>query len=172
MLKLMGALLVFLTSSWIGWQLASQYRRRPQEIRQVHTALSLLEMEMVYGNRPLEEICRLIGEREKGVIGEIFRRSAHQLAHDDADDTYRCFQNAIQQVWEQGAMQESERKVLLDLSAVLGRSHRENQIQQIQAAREQMKLEEKKARQEQEQYEKMFRTLGMLAGAMIVILLY
>lgn len=172
MLKLLGACLVVLACTWIGFQIAAHYRKRPQQIRQMYTALSLFEMEIMYGNRPLLHICEEIAEREAGIVGQIFAVSAQNLAELDGESTFSCFQQAIEQVWHFSAMEKNEKKILLDLSATLGRSNRGDQIQHVQAAKANLKIEEKKSRQEQEQYEKMFRTMGLLTGALLVILLY
>ena len=55
---------------------------------------------------------------------------------------------------------------MLDFSATLGQSDREDQMQHLARAKANLEVEEKKSRDEQIQYEKMFKTIGVLAGAL------
>ncbi|SHE45823.1 stage III sporulation protein AB [Seinonella peptonophila] len=172
MLKLVGSFITVLTSTWLGFHLAMQVRQRPKQIRQLLTAFSLLRSEIQYGNRPLFEICKLISVREIDKIADIFRFSYEELQKNEGDTTYHCFHKAIRQVWGQTSLKGTEKEIFLDLCSVLGRSDRLDQIQHIDRAKEQLQVVEEKARLEQEQYEKMFRTMGVLGGVLVVILLY
>ncbi|HBI05200.1 MAG TPA: stage III sporulation protein AB, partial [Paenibacillaceae bacterium] len=62
--------------------------------------------------------------------------------------------------------------VLLQLGQVLGQSNREDQQKHIRLALMNLKSEEDVARAQQQKYEKMCRSLGLLGGLLVVILLY
>ena len=61
---------------------------------------------------------------------------------------------------------------MLELSGVLGTSDRQDQIKHIALAVGQLKHEEAAARDDQVKYEKMSKSLGLLIGALIVILIF
>ena len=69
-------------------------------------------------------------------------------------------------------MRSAEREVLEQLSSVLGTSDRQDQIKHIALAALQLKHEEAAARDDQVKYEKMSKSLGLLIGALIVILIF
>lgn len=172
MFKLLGACLILLATTWIGFEISRSYRDRPKQIRQLRSALSLLETEIGYGIRPLAQACHEISLRSEEPIGQIFGQSAKHLKNLDGISTYQCFEKAIEQVWKQTALKESEKAILLDFSSTLGISDREDQLQHVERAKANLEVEEQKAREEQQQYEKMVKTLGILTGALIVILIY
>lgn len=164
--------MVLIATSWIGFEIARSYRERPKQIRQLRSALSLLETEIHYGVRPLTVACQEIAERTSGPISRLFVRCAQNLHQMDGVSTYDCFKQAIEQEWNHTAMKHPEKKILLDFSATLGQSDREDQMQHLARAKANLEVEEKKSRDEQIQYEKMFKTIGVLAGALIVLLIY
>ncbi|SFJ31422.1 stage III sporulation protein AB [Thermoflavimicrobium dichotomicum] len=164
--------MVLLAASWAGFFLARNYRERPQQIRQLRSALSLLETEIGYGTRPLIEACEAIAERMDGAISAIFARCAENLKQMDGASTYECFQQAIEQQWPHTTMKKPEKLVLLHFCQTLGRSDREDQLQHVRVAKSNLEVEEMKAREEQGQYEKMCKTVGILCGVLIIILMY
>ncbi|RAL26573.1 stage III sporulation protein SpoIIIAB [Thermoflavimicrobium daqui] len=172
MIKLMGACLVFLAATWAGFFLARSYRERPRHIRQLRSALSLLETEIGYGTRPLIQACEQISLRVDGVIATIFRQCAENLKQMDGASTYECFRQAIEEQWPKTAMKKPEKQVFLQFSQTLGVSDRQDQLQHVAMAQANLDVEERKARDEQVQYEKMYRTVGILCGVFIIILLY
>lgn len=172
MFKLFGASLIIIATTWIGFATAHTYRQRPKQIRQLRTALSLLETEIGYGIRPLEQACRGIALRLDGAIATLFATCADNLSQFDGLSTYECFSQAINQVWKQTALKKSEKAILLDFSKTVGTSDREDQLHHLEMTSTNLEVVERQARDEQLQYEKMCKTLGILAGALIVILIY
>jgi stage III sporulation protein AB len=69
-------------------------------------------------------------------------------------------------------MKNGEKEIFLDICKNLGQSDRQTQIQHLTLAKQNLEIEEQKARAEQQQYEKMYKTLGVLAGVLVIILLY
>ncbi|MBA4494984.1 stage III sporulation protein SpoIIIAB [Paenactinomyces guangxiensis] len=172
MLKLLGACLILTACTWIGFQMARHVADRPRQIRQLRSALSYLETEIGYGTRPLIQACRQIASQELGPVSRLFATSAKNLAQMDGASTFECFERAIELEWKNNALGRSEQAIMLNLSRTLGISDREDQLHHLALANSNLKVEEMKAREEQERYEKMYKTVGILAGALIVILMY
>lgn len=171
MIKLFGACLIFIASSWVGMQMAKSLSERPQQIRQLRSALSLLETEIGYGTRPLFQACEQIAARELGPVSGLFATSAKHLAEMDGASTYECFQKAIQHEWKNTALTKAEKSIMLNLSQALGISDREDQLQHLALAQANLEVEEEKARDEQIKYERVYKTMGVLAGTLIIILM-
>jgi stage III sporulation protein AB len=68
-------------------------------------------------------------------------------------------------------MKPPERDALARLGATLGGSGREDQLKHVRLAALQLQAEEAAARDEQQRYEKMCRSLGVLGAALVVIVL-
>lgn len=172
MIKLLGACLILVATTVIGFQLARVVADRPRQIRQLRSALAIMETEIGYGTRPLVQTCQQIALREKGSVAQLFHKSAEYLANMDGASTYECLQRAIEENWKQTSLGQAEKTILLSLARVLGMSDREDQLSHLALAMVNLQVEETKAREEQGQYEKMYKTMGVLAGALVVILMY
>ena len=68
-------------------------------------------------------------------------------------------------------MKAAEQSALIRLGATLGISDREDQIKHLRLAMQQLKAEEDAARDDQARYEKMWKSLGVLIAALVVILI-
>jgi stage III sporulation protein AB len=82
-----------------------------------------------------------------------------------------AWDETLQQFWPQTAMKKNELEIMKQFGATLGLSDRENQQKQIRLALSHLEREEAEARAAQSQYEKTLKSLGILAGLLLVILL-
>ncbi|WP_044640413.1 stage III sporulation protein SpoIIIAB [Risungbinella massiliensis] len=172
MLKLIGSVLLVLAFSLAGFQYAKRYRERPEQIRQLRTAITFLETEIGYGVRTLPEALAQVSLRAPVPIRDLLERCSKSLLELDGRSTYECLQFAVKQRWKWTQMQSDEKEIFLDICKNLGQSDRNTQIQHLTLAKQNLEQIEQQAQEEQRQYEKMYRTLGILAGALLIILLY
>lgn len=172
MLKLLGAMLVLAAGTMFGFSKASLYARRPRQIRQLIHALERLETEMTYGYTPLAEaLLRIAGQLEPQ-LAVLFRAAAEPLVASSGLTAGESWRAAIHDYWKQTALSSNEREVLSQLSFTLGISDRDDQAKHLRLAVSLLQAEEQAARDDQRRYEKMWRSLGVLAGAFVVILMY
>ena len=172
MLKILGAILIILATSRVGFDSARQLRKRPQQIQELRSGLALLKTEINYGTRPLAEACARIAEATSSDLNPIFLEASENLKSLDGKSTYECLRLAIDSKWQKTVMGEEEKRIILKLCQVLGGSNRHDQLHHLDMAQENLQTEENKAREEQKTYEKMYKTLGVLSGALLVILMY
>jgi stage III sporulation protein AB len=172
MLKLAGAVLIIAASTLFGFAKASQYAKRPRQIRQLIHALERLETEMVYGFTPLAEaLLRIAGQLEPP-LSAMFRRAAEPLSGPTGKTAAECWQEAVEASWRQTALSSNEREILSQMGYTLGNSDRQDQAKHLRLAVSLLAAEEQSAWEDQRRYEKMWRGLGVLAGAFVVILMY
>lgn len=164
-------MLLFATTG-IGFLLAARFAARPKQIRRLIGALAILESEINYGSRKLSDACTSIAVRDIPSVSSLFRLMSIRLTTMDGEATYDCLNMAVQEWWPTTALKSSEKEVFLQFCKTLGSSDRSDQLTHLDLAKQNLQVEEQKAREEQFQYEKMVRTLGVLAGALLIILLY
>jgi stage III sporulation protein AB len=172
MLKMLGAVLVIAATTLAGWVQAKQYASRPRQIRRLILALKRLETEIMYGFTPLPEALVRIGEQSGGAVGSIFHSAAENMKPPDNRTAQDALQLAIESGWSTTAMKKAEQDIMRQFSYTLGTSDRKDQLGHIATAVRQLESEEHEAREEQNRYEKMFRSLGLLFGVFIVIVMY
>lgn len=67
MLRMIGAALVVVSCTGIGFRIARDFRRRPQQLRVLSQAIRLLESEIEYTVTPLPQALMRVGRRSTGV---------------------------------------------------------------------------------------------------------
>lgn len=170
--KSFALIMLFLVCALSGFSIARLYVRRTEELRQLRGALSFLETEITYGTTPLHEALRQIGEREAGPVGLFFSRVAERLCKKDGTSAFDCWQNVLFRMKTELSLLERDRHIMLRLGQKLGLSDKGDQLHHLRLAQANLEIEEAQAMKEQEKYEKMCRSLGVLVGALLVILLY
>jgi stage III sporulation protein AB len=172
MLKLLGAILVLLAGTLTGWIQARRYAVRPSEIRRLILSLQRLETEIAYGFTPLPEALRRIGAQSREPLNKLYREAADAMEAPRNWTARDSLHFSLKENWKYTSMKAAEKEVLHQLAFTLGTSDRLHQQHHIQSAVKALEAEEVQALEEQGRYEKMSRSLGLLVGAFIVILIY
>lgn len=172
-LKWIGAALILFAGTVYGFAQAAKYARRPKELRQLGNALLTLESEIVYGVSPLPTALERVASSVPKPVSLIFSDAAARMRERQAERTAGdSWTEAVQSAWPRLSLMEPEKASLLALAPMLGVTDREDQAKHLRLAVAQLRAEEDAAREEQQRYEKMWRSLGVLSAALIVILMY
>lgn len=172
MLKFIGAGIILFSATMVGFQAAKVYANRPKEIRQLGIALQLLETEICYGSTTLPVALNYVARRIRGEIGQLFGQASVYLSQYDGLSTEDSWEMALEKVWSKTTMKKPEKEILLHLGKVLGKSDKEDQRKHIRLTVTNLKQEELVARDDQQKYEKMCKSLGVLSGLLAIILMY
>lgn len=172
MLKLLGAVCVVGAAAWFGFHLAGRFAARPRQIRHLQNGLQLLETEIVYGSTPLAVALHKAGQSVPDPVGAVFRIAARNLTGRDGRPTHECWDDAVNTAWPFTALRPVEQEIFRQLGHALGRSDRQDQQKHIQLALLHLGREEQEARDEQGRYEKLSKSLGLLGGLLIALLIY
>jgi stage III sporulation protein AB len=172
MVKLIGACLILFAGTMIGFYQALQFSRRPRQIRQLIQALQRLETEISYGFTPLPSALLSISRQMPQPLSKLFHLVSEQLITPTGRTTEESWRYAIESCWQDTAMKINEREALQQLGLSLGITDREDQIKHLRLTASQLLVEELTASEEQKRYEKMWKSLGLLSAALIVILMY
>jgi len=171
MLEWLGGGLVFFAGTMFGFTVSNQYTNRPRHIRQLLQALQQLETEISYGMTPLPDAMHSIARKLQDPLASLFRKIAEELSSGSLT-TNQSWNAAVDDCWHRTAMRSAEKEIFLQLGSTLGVSDREDQLKHLHLAMGQLKGEEEAAKEDQRRYAKMWRSLGMLGGALVVILMF
>ncbi|EXX86634.1 stage III sporulation protein AB, partial [Paenibacillus darwinianus] len=127
--------------------------------------------EIGYGHTPLPAALDNAASGLHGPVPELFRDASLRLKSGDGLLFRECWEAALDGGWSRTALRQAERTSLVRLGSALGISDREDQIKHLRLAMLQLRTEEESAREEQSRYGKMWRSLGVLAAALVVILM-
>lgn len=169
-MKTLGALFIFLSSTYFGMAWAKKYRDRPRQLRQLKVALSSLEAEIVYGMTPLEQVSRRLAQQLPTPLALIFQHFASLLS-DGELDAQEAWERSIELVWPKTALRSGEKEVLRQFGQTLGKHDVDQQQKQIKLALAHLERERNEADEAQKKNEKMVKSLGILTGLLVILIL-
>lgn len=170
MLKIFGAIIIIVATSWGGFEISKTLSLRPKQIRQLKSALQSLEAEIMYGHTPLHEASRRLSEQLAEPLSSFFVNFSKRLISEDTT-VKDAWSTSLKEIWKKTAMKQPELEIMKQFGETLGRHDRYSQQKQIILTITHIEREEMEAKDAQLKYEKMVKSLGVLTGLLIVILL-
>jgi len=171
MSKIVGAMLLIGTSTFIGFTMAERLNERCRLLRLLIRLLNIIKTEIGF---------------HSGLLAEVFQRAA-QVIHDPkmAVSLERIARNIgfgsdfdIGQLWEDfvnnpelGSLSKEDSAVLKELGVYFGSTERKDQIERIEAARYRLEINLEAADVDKMKQVRLYRYLGFAAGAAMVCLL-
>ena len=157
---------IFLSCSLIGILVSKKYINRVNELKEFKNALNLFKTKIRYTYEPIPDIFKEISENVNSNISEVFKSAANKMDILAAGDAL----NLALKI-DTLNINDEDRNVLKNLSKLLGKTDLQGQINQIEMTSDYIEEQIQKAEKERSKSERMYRTLGMIIGMAIVIIL-
>lgn len=134
---------------------------------QLLDVLNFMECELQYRLTPLPELCRQAGTAARGTVREVLLCFVGELESQIAPDAGSCMRAAV--ACEKD-VPESIRNIFLQMGQTLGHFDLPGQMQDLEAAKEACQSRLNALSQNREERLRGYQTLGLCAGAALVIL--
>ena len=170
MIKLLGAVLIIFSTTWVGWDLSKRLIARPKQIRDIRAALQILEAEIMYGHMPLREAVLKLAKQIPEPISKGFELFAEYLNEENQTVT-NAWRKSVEDLRDWTELEDNEVEILIQFGETLGKHDRNTQQKQIQLTLKHLEREELIALDKQSKYDKMVKSLGFFSGLLITILL-
>lgn len=170
MVKIVGAVIIIIATTWTGFEASRHFNERPRQLRLLKSALQSLEAEIMFGHTPLHEASRRLSVQMTKPISLFFEAFTEKLTHSETT-VKEAWEESLQEIWKLTALKKGEYEIMRQFGETLGRHDRFSQQKQIQLALTHLEREEVDAYDRQATYEKMVKSLGFLSGLLLVILL-
>ncbi|MBM7650442.1 stage III sporulation protein AB [Bacillus ectoiniformans] len=170
-MKWLGACIILIASFWIGLEQSRKLSERPRQLRMLKSALKSFEAEIVFGYTPLHESSRKLSERLPSPIADIFSSFAVLLTTSEMD-AKEAWKQSVAAVWPRTALKPSEYDILVEFGETLGRYDRQTEQKHILLALTHIERCEEEAIEKQRRYESMLKSLSVLGGLLLILLLF
>lgn len=170
-LKLVGSVLVILASTAFGYIVAGVYSRRPAELRLLGAGLELLETQISYALTPLPAALADAATSLRGPAARLFAFVAKRLSGGPGFTAGEAWQMGIDRIWSRMALTARDRDILRALGPHLGVSDRDDQVKHLALTRQRLAAACEEADAAAAKEGKLWRNLGVLAGAALVLVL-
>ena len=171
MLKLMFLLIIFVTSSYLGFIYGETFKKRHDQLKEILKALSILEGEIMYGSTPLPEALDNISFKVREPLNKVIKRVKDKLTYGNVESVYEGFIEEFLVLEDEFYFNESDKRILGDFFKSLGDSGVYGQGKIFALAIEEIKLNIEEANDIAKRNTKLYRYLGICFGAMVTIFL-
>ena len=170
-MKWLGALLLISTTTYIGFDMSNRLSDRTKQIRQFILSLQMLEAEMEYSQLTLQQIFRTIGKKTTYPINNFYNQLAE---HFDfvVTDFLDVWDQELDRLTTVSALKNNELEIMKQFGRNLGQHTFIQQQKHITLAIHHLQQQLDEANDQRVKYEKMMKSLGVLIGIFIVLILF
>ena len=166
--KMLGSVLILAGCGGFGMMICVAYKREEDMLRQLIHALDFIQCELQFRMTPLPELCSRAGSACSGRISNYFQILAKELDSQTLPDVRSCAEAAAAAT---GNLSERVEKALEVFSRSLGQFDAQGQIQELEKARSYCHAVLTAMDENRDIRLRSYQTLGICAGAALVILL-
>ena len=166
-LKYFGVILIVGACGGMGFQIAANYRAEEKSLRQLISILEYMECELQYRLTSLPQLCRKVAKQFSSTLSEVFYELAMEMESQISADIAVCMTSALKRVSNIPLLTViwMER-----LGKSIGQFDLDGQIRGLEAIRQECKRNLESLADNRENKLRSYQTLGLCAGAAIVIL--
>lgn len=170
LLKIVGSLIVLVSSSLLGYSHAKTYAKRPQELKILQSLLQIFENEISFLSNVLEEAFLKVHKCTDSSVSVFFGAAVKNLNEGFCAD--EAWTKAVKDNISKTNLNSEDENIIISFGKMLGSSDLEGQIKNIRLTVNHLKIQEQKAEDMKVKNEGMYKNLGVLGGLAIIILLF
>ncbi len=172
LLKMLLNMVIICCSSALGNKLANRYIYRIRDIRTLQICFAKLETEIIYYCTFLPDALENVGKSTRGGVGKFLSQVSANLINKNGSSIEEAWSVALEASKEYLKLIDDDYDVIRTFGCQLGVADRTSQRQLFEILQLQLKKQEKKAEENRDRYERMYRSLGFLSGLAIIIILF
>lgn len=158
--------IILIVSFLIGEMVSQRYTNRLKELQELKNALNIFKTKVRFTYEPIPEIFNQMSLTLIPSIANIFKSASNMMNTKTAGDAW------IKAIDEANTnLKKDDLETIKGLSKLLGKTDIDGQISEIELTTTLIDKQIEDARQEQAKNVKMYKTLGLVVGLVIVIIL-
>ncbi len=170
-MKITGAILIIVSCGMGGMLYSNRYIYRLESLKSLSICIEMLRSEIVYGHTPLTQASKTIAEKISGPVADIFNDFSDLLAAKKGYTASQAFQRALDKNSAGLCVNVEEMNLFKTMGKMIGTSDTENQEKSLNLLSRQLEVLIDKSMTDRDKNVKMYRSLGLLGGLGLAILL-
>jgi len=170
MIKLAGAALVILSSCAIGWILAAQVKEQERWLKDVKVSLFLLLGELEYHQMPFPEALCIVGRRHGGYIGPFFEELGEVLQRKEGSTVKELWETKGRKYIKASPLNREQQAEFAELGSYFSETDRQARNNAVTYYLERLEEDIVQLRETGTDKAYLYRTMGMLGGMFLLIL--
>jgi len=172
LLKILGAMAVVAGCAGLGFYIAAKEGFRIRELLEFKKSLLILASEIEYKKNPLNTACENIANRTEGIVAKLYENYSVLLAESQGETAYRLWMLALENMQKKSFYTAEDIAVFDSFGKTLGYLDKPMQLNAINYSIN--CIDEKVAALQAagDKNKRMYRSLGAIAGLLIIVLLW
>ena len=168
-MRLIGALFIISGTTLIGFLISKTYITRVELLKDLQTALKILETEISYGINPLPQAFANLEEDFAGELENFFAIAKKELLAGLTSE--QAWLKAVNVLAARTVLLSEDVKILKDLAYNFGQTDIQQQLKYLELAHDKLATAIEKALEQRDKNVKLLRYSGILIGLLIIILI-
>lgn len=165
-IKYLIYILLFASSTTIGFLMSQKYEKRVQELKDFKSALTVFKTKIRFTYAPLKDIFEDISKSISSKTSQVFRLASEYMEKENATD---CWYKALDDI--ELEITKEDKETIKSLGKLLGKTDLEGQISEIDLCLNFLEKQIEKSEIERDKNSKLYKALGSIAGIGIIIIL-
>ncbi|GAA0723794.1 stage III sporulation protein SpoIIIAB [Clostridium malenominatum] len=170
MLKIIGSLMVVVSTTWIGFFYSSNLNKRNNQLKEFQRCIYQLQNEIIYTYTPLPEVFLSISKKSKVPMDKFFNELSRILYSNEVDSVYEGIKKAYEGMEDILNFNKEDLNLIYNLGKGLGETDIEGQKKVVALTLDNLKSQLIEAETLVKKNVKMYRFLGFTIGMMVVII--
>lgn len=170
-LKLAGAACIMAAAAAYGEFRARTLVQRVNQLQQFQRSLKLLAAEIAFARSVLPYAFKTVGGQCSSPVREIYLAASEALLAGEEVSAGVAWREAVLQSYPKSCFTAADREIIESIGVSLGVSEQEGQMKQIQLTSQHLEFALEEARDNSRRQVKLWRYLGYISGAALIILL-
>lgn len=166
-LKWLMLILLFGGIAYLGRNLSNQYQTRVNNLKEMRGSLNMLQTKIKYTYMPLPDIFEEIANSCSLAVASIFSKAKEKMQRVTAG---QAWEEAVEEAKDTEFKQE-DKNTIKSLAKLLGKTDIDGQISEIKLVQVFLETQIQKAEEECQKNQKLYKTLGVVGGLGMVIIL-
>jgi|LSQX01.3.fsa_nt_gb stage III sporulation protein AB len=171
LIKLLGCGIVLFSTTFIGYHAANKYSKRLETLRALQISLEMLETHISFSATVLPDAFEKIANTSVEYVNELFLSVSKLLRKRLGMTAKEAWNKSLVSLKQKLYIEKEDEDILKALGNSLGNTDCENQIRIIELTRSKLNMLEKKADVLKQKNDRLYKTLGVLSGLLIILLL-
>ncbi len=168
--KLIGIALILTGTTAVGWMIANNYSRRPDQLQSVIIALGVLGSEINYSHTPMPVACRRVAAASTYPANQLFLRFAGSI-EDRQRRIGAAWNTVVGWMFTHTALSRADCQALADLGNTLGKTGSDEQMKHLETASRRLASHREQSLAAMEKNRKLWMYTGFLTGLALVLVL-
>lgn len=170
MIKMIGAVLVLVSAYAIGCVLALQVKEQEKWLKDIKTSLFLLLGELEYRQMPMPEALEIIGQRHSGRLAAFFQKLSVELKKKEGFSMQETWKQLAGPALKDCPLSREQKEEFAELGLCFTESDKETRRSSLEFYMNRLEEDIVKLREKGADKAYLCRTLGMLGGIFLLIL--